>query len=223
MIVIMKYVFGVLALMMIGVTSVAAYELKVTEITLPYEITDIESDSGTEHIYLGELSDYPIMYQITSDESFDLSARIRQRYNNSEEPVAFSLIVIRENERGGGVTEVARLRPGDDGWTTVKDSVLGMTFLESDILSRSVEPGTYRIEISTPENIGRYMLTFGEAENLPGYFEMLGNIRTTQKFFGYSIFRMLTSSYVYYTLGVIFLFFVIHRTWKYRKAITHVG
>lgn len=223
MIDIMKYVFGVLALMMVGATSVAAYELTVTDVTRPYEIVTVKSDLGPEHIYLGELNDFPIMYEITAKESFDLSSRVRQIYNGSEKPVSFSLIVIRQDERGGGVTEVARLRPGTDDWTMVKDSVFGMTFWESEALTSTVEPGVYRIEISNPDNVGRYMLTLGEGEDLPGYFTTLANVRTTQKFFGYSILRLLTSSYVYYTLGIFFLLFVIHRTWKYRKSIAHVG
>lgn len=223
MIVIMKYGFSVLVLMMVGVASVSAYELTVTEVTRPYEIMTVESDLGSEHVYLGELSDFPVMYEITGKEPFDIQARVRQRYNGSEKPVPFSLIVIRQNERGGGVTEVSRLRPGTDGWTMVKDSVFGMTFWESDVLFSAVEPGVYRIEISTPENIGRYMLILGDGEDMPGYFTTLANVRTTQKFFGYSVLKLLTSSYVYYTLGIFFILFIIQRTWKYRKSITHVG
>jgi hypothetical protein len=218
----MKYIFIFISLLFIGINTVNAYELVLTEIDRPYEIVTVEKDFGPRHIYLGELNDYPVMYEITTEESFDLSVKIRQQYNNSGEPLSLSLIIIKQNERGGGVTEVARLRPSKDSWVAVKDSVFGMTFWESETLSRTVEPGIYRIEISTPDNIGRYMLTVGDDEDLPGYFKTLANVHTTQKFFGHSIFRLISSSYVYYMLGILFLLFVIRWTWKYHKSFRHV-
>ena len=66
------------------------------------------------------------------------------------------------------------------------------------------------------------MLMIGENQQSNSYFETLGNVRTTQKFFGYSFFKLLTSSYVYYPLGILLLLFAIYRTWKYRKSIAYV-
>lgn len=219
----MKYILGVFLFTIVGGSSAAAFELVTTEVTRPYEIVTVDNNLGPQHIYLGELKDFPIMYEISTSEQFDLSTKVRQRYNGSGEPHDFSLIVIRQNDRGGGVTEVARLRPNTSDWAVVKDSVFGMTFWESETLTKTVDPGVYRIEISTPENIGRYMLTIGEGGELPGYFSTIANIHTTQKFFGYSVLKLLTSSYVYYTLGIVFLLFIIQKTWRYRKSIAHVA
>ena len=202
--------------------SVSAYEFAITEVDRPYDLVVVNQGDDVGHAYLGELEDYPIMYEVDVDEPITFNAQVRQRHSQAVDPIPFSLIVIRQNDNGGGVTEVVRLNPSKDDWTTIKDSVFGMTFWESEKLSAEVEPGTYRIEISTPENQGRYMLMIGDSDQSSGYFETLGNVRTTQKFFGLSFLKMLTSSYVYYPIGIFLVLFLIHRTWKYRNSIAHV-
>jgi hypothetical protein len=222
MITTMKYILGSLVFLVVGISPVSAYELAITEVERPYDVVAVEEDEGVGHAFLGELKDFPVMYEVNTDESITFMAQVRQPYSQATDLVPFSLIVIRQNDDGRGVTEVVRQRPSADDWTVVEDSVFGMTFWESEKLSATIGPGIYRIEISTPENQGRYMLMIGESEQSSGYFETLANVRMTQNFFGVSIFKMLTSSYVYYPIGIFLLLFVIHRTWKYRNSITRV-
>lgn len=222
MITTMKYILGLLVFLVVGINSVSAYELAITEVERPFDVVVVEEDEGVGHAFLGELEDFPVMYEVNADESITFMAQVRQRYSQATDLVPFSLIVIRQNDDGRGVTEVVRQRPSTDDWTVVKDSVFGMTFWESKKLSAAVGPGTYRIEISTPENQGLYMLMIGESEPSSGYFQTLVNVHTTQNFFGESILKMLTSSYVYYPIGIFLLLFVIHRIWKYRSSIALV-
>ncbi len=219
----MKYVLAIVVFFAVGFTDALANELTLTEVSLPYEIVPIDTLPETKHVYLGKLDNFPIMYEVTVTEPVSLTAQLSQRYKGQPEPIGFSLMMVRQDDTGGGVTEVARLRTEVSDWTRKKDSAYGMSFWETEILSREVKPGTYRIEVSTPENIGRYRLTFGEINEPVGYFATLAQVRATQKFFGYSFMRMLTSSYIYYPLGIFLLLIVIHRTWKYRKTIAHVG
>ncbi|MCD5381082.1 MAG: hypothetical protein LR008_00730 [Candidatus Pacebacteria bacterium] len=219
----MKFTLVLLAFILIIAPEVSAYSLSITDIDQPYEIVTIEGSLEEGESFLGELNSFPVMYEVIAEENIDLDVQIRQRYNNSDEPYGFSLILIRQNERDSGVTEVSRLRPKPDDWTVAKDSAAGMTFWESDLLSQTIEPGVYRIEISTSDNTGQYMLTFGNQERNSGYFQTIRDAHTTQKFFDYSFFRILTSSYVYYTLGILLLLVAIYRTWKYRNSIVHAG
>ena len=201
---------------------VQAFELFITEVERPYEPVLIEEeDLHIKQVFLGELDDFPIMYEINVDESTDFSVGVRQKYAGSE-PIDFSLILIRENDNGKGVTEIARLRPRSENWDITKDKSLGLTFWESAQLSKDVEPGLYRLEISTPNNQGKYLLYFGE-EDESGYFKNLSNAHQIQKYFGYSVIKMLSSSLVYYLLGIIFLIFVINKTWKYRNIIKNAS
>jgi len=203
-----------------GATSVSAFSPVVTEVAQPYDVVTIDEQAIKAQEYLGELSGFPIMYEVTSDEPFVLQAQVQQRYRAGAEPIAFSLIAIRQNERGGGVTEVARLSQSASDWQRLKDARLGFSLWTGSILSETVEPGTYRIEVSTPENLGKYLLSFGTADSDDSYVTSLAGVTRTQQFFGLSFFTLLASSYVYYPLGVIFLLFMMQRGWKYRTLIT---
>jgi len=199
--------------------SAQAFSPVVTEITQPYEIITLDNEPEIQQQYLGDLQNYPVMYEITSEEDFALRVNISQ-YTGGDELTPFSLIAIRKNDRGGGVTEVGRLRFNADSWTSQRDSVLGMTMWSSADFVQAVGPGTYRIEISTPENQGKYLISFGSGDSAGGYFASLAGVRTTHQFYGYSIIKMLASSLVYYPLGILLLLFIMHRTWKYRALIT---
>lgn len=200
-----------------------AFSPIVTEVSVPYQIVSIDEYADSRHDFLGELKDYPIMYEISVDEEADLQVQISQRFVSEAEPIPFSLIVVRKNDRGGGVKEVVRQKLSSEDWAVEKNSMLGMDFWQGPVLSESVQAGTYRIEISTPKNEGRYMLSFGSLDSVDiGFFDSLSSIRTTQKFFGHSFFRMFVSSYVYWPLGIAVLGFLAYRLWFYRKLFTHV-
>jgi hypothetical protein len=215
----MKYLLAA-SLLFVGAAPTFAFTPEITEITRPYEIVTIDKQAVRTKDYLGELAGFPVMYEVTSDEPFILQARVQQLYQSGSEPAAFYHIPIKQNQRRGRVTEVARLRPDPSDWQRVKDSQLGFSLWEGTALLAEVEPGTYRIEVSTPENLGKYLLSFGNEAADDGYFETLSGVRRTQQFFGFSFFKLLSSSQVYYPLGIILGLFIIQRGWKYRKLIT---
>jgi hypothetical protein len=100
---------------------------------------------------------------------------------------------------------------------------MGMTFLDSEPITHTLSEGVYRLEISTPDNIGKYVADFGINDGGGGYWNGLKNARLTQSHFGYSIFKMLTSSLVYYPLGFVFLMLLIYKVRKYRNLISNVS
>lgn len=214
----MKYILQSVALFSLAV-SAEAFSPIVSEIDQPYEIITIENEPTKPIYYLGELQNYPVMYEVTSEDPFQLNVKVSQVLSSAE-LAPFSLIAIRRNDRGGGVSEVGRLTFNIETWEAKKYAELGTTLWESQVFSRDVEPGTYRIEISTPKNEGKYLIEFGAGEDTEGYFASLAGARTFQKFYGYSIVKMLTSSLVYYPLGILFILFLLQRTWKYRRVIT---
>jgi len=218
----MKYLLAA-SLLFVGAAPTFAFSPEITEVSRPYEVVTIDKQAVRTKDYLGELTGFPIMYEVTSDEAFTLQARVHQLYQSGMEPAAFSLIAIRQNERGGGVTEVARLRSDQLDWQRVKDSRLGFSLWEGSVLAVEVEPGTYRIEVSTPENMGKYLLSFGNKEADDGYFASLAGVKRTQQFFSFSFIKLLSSSLVYYPLGIILGLFVVQRGWRYRKLITQNG
>lgn len=218
----MKFVLGVLGCWLIGSGAVLAYEIAQTLTEKPYEVVPIEVDEYNQVMHLGSLEGFPVMYEFGSDEPLELSLRLMTVVGQIPDDQKLSLMVVRENDDGSGVTEITRQVGKEMNWSTEKDSVYGLTFLNGEALHLDFKPGVYRIEVSTPVNEGAYMLAVGSTSQSVGYFKTLGQVRTVQKHFGYSVVRMLGSSYVYYSLGTLILLFIIHRTRKLRNKITNV-
>jgi hypothetical protein len=211
------YVLGLFCLPAI----VSAYLTVETDVSQPYEVVPVEVTAPAQVSFLGTLIDYPVMYEVSSEEPFTFSAQLWQ--SGRSDIQSLSLLLIRKNDRGGGVSEVARMNVNPEEWESSKDSVLGMSFLASPVIAETVEPGTYRIEVSSPDNQGKYLLQIGEESADLGYLETLSSVRQTQQYFGYSFFSMLKSSYVYYPLGIILLLFAFYKTWQFsRKHRVHV-
>ena len=214
----MKKILPVFFLLAV-VTPAFAYNPLVIDPTQPYKVIPIKDDPYIEHQFLGTLEDYPEMFELKTDVSMTLKAAVRQK--SSSKAVLFGLIVVRQNDTDGGVTEIVRQNQPLAEWQRVADSVLGMDFLQAQTLEKDIVPGIYRIEVSTPDNKGDYMLTIGDEPVRSGYFSTLGQIYTAQKSFGYTPFHMLFSSYVYYPLGILGVLYGIYRTWRYRRESLH--
>ena len=188
------------------------------EPTQPYEPIVLEGDAFIERELLGTLDNYPVMYELTTDVAMDLVIKILQRADENVQPM--NLIVVRDNEGKGGVVEVARLNQTTDKWTQVENKTVAATFIQSRTMNLSIPPGTYRIEVSTPDNVGNYMLIVGDEPTSVNYFKTLGNIFETQRHFEYSIFRFFLSPYVYVPLLIILIIgglYYYYRPPKYSK------
>ena len=184
-----------------------------------YDVIRIEDDPYVQREYLGNLADFPDMYELTTDVAITLKLRLRQRA--TDESMPFGLILVRQNDGDGGVTEVVRRNQPVSEWSKVKDSMLGMTFLEGSWLEQEIKPGTYRFEVSTPDNKGDYMMIIGDEPERRGFFSSLRDIYITQRHFGYTPLHLLFSSYVYYLLGTVLVSYGIYRTWQYRNKLRY--
>jgi hypothetical protein len=205
-------------LIVFGCTQTAlAYNPVSAEPSEPYAVMAIEGDPYIEQQFLGDLEDYPDMYELTTDVSIDLTLQVRQRAGKRAVP--FGLIIVKQNEDDGGVTEVLRSNQELSTWQKTREASLGMTFLEGEKITKAITPGTYRIEVSTPDNKGAYMLQIGDEPKSVGYFTSLFYIYKTQWHFGYTPLHMLFSSYVYYPIGIILVLYGMYYTYKRRKLI----
>jgi len=201
---------------------VLASNVFLTEVSVPYEVVTIDTEVSEAQLHLGELDNFPIMYEFSLSATTSFVATISQPPVGGSEPNPLTLMLVRRDDRGGGVTEIDRLNFATDDWFLVKDSSMGVSLLEGDEISTELVAGLYRVEVSTPDNYGKYLLSFGPpADN--GYFANLAKARSIQKFLGYSPLKMLTSSLVYYPLGIILLGILLQRTWRYRKMITNAS
>lgn len=187
--------------------------------SIPYEVLTMKSQIEARQIYYGELSGDPHSFEFSLGKDTDLVVDLSQ-LNNSE-TVPFSIIAVKSNDNNRGVVEMGRVSGEDGVWTTVWDSVFGLSLKRAETFKLELGPGLYKLEISSPNNLGKYMMEVGSI-NTDGYFSTVSGIRKIQKFFDYSVFRMLLSSYVYYPVGIALLAVLFFLTWRNRNRIPSV-
>ena len=201
-------------------STAGAYTAVFEPVDTPYEVITITDDPMIERSILGELEGSPEMFEITSDVEFTLTVEIRAITESGTAP-EFAGIVIRQKE-SRGVEEVARLRATDADWLRVIDSETGLPYFAGPFWSQSVPAGTYRIEVSTPENTGKYILVVGSQDDTKGYLESIRNVSEAYEFYDASTLRMFNSPYIHYPLGIILLIFLLGGTWWWlRSRIIH--
>lgn len=196
-----------------------AYNPIINDVSVPYEVKTI-ADINIKTEYLGDLKGDPHMYEFAVGEKTKLKMVLMQE--NSDTIIPFSLILVKQNEDRGGVSEMGRLNGKNDDWQVVEDKILGLDFYQSTIFETELSTGIYRVEVSTPENFGKYALVMGEKVEKQGYFSKLIDIYAFQTFFGGSIFSTFKSTYVYYPFGTILILIAFYFTWKKRNRIKGV-
>lgn len=209
--------FSLLSVFALNTTSVLAYNPQINNTVIPYEIFPLDNNIETQTEYLGELTGDPQMYEFTISATTTLKLRLSQL--ETETPIPFSLITVRKNDKNDGVSEVGRLLAKDNIQEVVADNVLGLTFLTSQIYEAEIGTGIYRVEVSTPDNFGSYILTVGDVPEEVGYFKTVSDVWTIQSFFKKPIFSLLKSSYVHYPFGIIILLGLLFITWRKRNFI----
>jgi hypothetical protein len=179
-------------------------------------VVTIGDDPMTERAILGELEGSPEMFEITSDIDFTLTVELRSISDTSLLPELGAIIIRQKEPRG--VEEVARLRSTDVDWVQVIDAKTGLPYRAGPLWSEPMTAGTYRIEVSSPENTGKYQLVVGSNPDTNGYFENLRNVARTYEFYGVSSLRMFNSPYIHYPFGIVVLLLLILGTyWWQRK------
>lgn len=182
----------------------------------PYDVVTITGNPEERQTVLGELDNAPEMYEIKSDTDFTLTAEIRAVPGSVAQP-QFSGIIVRQKEVLG-VEEVARLKATDATWAPVRDSVTGLVYQSGPFWSEKVKAGTYHVEVSTPNNTGKYLLVIGDKDDeAAGYFDTIHAIGMVYDFYGYGAFHMLLSAYIYYPIGIVLVCLLLIATWYWSR------
>jgi len=196
-----------------------AYEVSQPTFAQQYDVVSLDGDPELERTLLGELDNAPEMYEIISDHDFVLTAEIRAVPGSATVP-DFTGIIVRQKE-GLGVEEVARMAASDASWAPVGDSPTGLVYQSGPFFSEKVPAGTYRIEVSTPLNTGKYMLVLGNTPVENGYFATLAAIHMVYEFYGLGTLSMFHSPYVHYPVGCLVIICLIAGTWYYERRRKH--
>lgn len=199
----------------------AAHVPVFPEIETVSDVVEI-ADPEYSQVFYGELVGFPHTFEIETSEPFVLHAEILQPDISSSER-NISGIIIKELAGGGRVTEVARLSAKDASWEPFFEFFGGDTYLAGPSFEETVEAGTYRIEVSTPDNIGKYALSVGTEEVFAGVgpLELIRRIAGVKVFFDKSQFRIVESPLVYVPIFLFVLVSVVFFYVRNRKR-SHV-
>ena len=164
----------------------------------PVRVSDVPvlTSVAGETIY-GRLADFPHTFTFTMAEETPFSMQVSM--SGKEVIKDVSLILVKQEKRG--VSEVGRLEGKNTEWKESYNIARAITFAEGSELEYMLEPGTYKFEVSSPENNRGYRLVIGEGD--ASIFKELSMIRTV---FGVSTFGMIFSPYVFiFLLGLLFI------------------
>jgi hypothetical protein len=182
-------------------TSAEAY---VPQVVVQESLHDITTIIDPEYAqgFFGTLSDFPHTYEIHAKDSFVLFAEIRVPELEASKNTV-SGIVIKEQKKGR-VEEITRFLAEDALWETQYDYLIGEKYREGAVFEKELGPGTYRIEVHTPDNREKYMLMVGKQDRKDvGYFELIGRIADVKEFYGTSVLWIIVSPYVYVPILII--------------------
>ncbi len=195
--------------------GVFAYEAATVEQPSPFKISELK-DVTTEQWFVGELNNFPHTFEFLLTEATTFKVQVMY----SEDSLAteqMSVLMVKEAERG--VTEVMRRTADKVEWTAFTDPVSGLHFYENPIFDDRLEAGVYRVEVSNPNNVGRYVLKIGYEDDNGGYFNTLKDIKTLRNGLDLNTFGMIGNKYVYVPLFalvsvIFFSWFWFKRRWK---------
>lgn len=175
-------------------------------------------DYVTSYAYYGELTGWPHRFEFTADEPFRLYVSLSEPAIHDEPQEDFTVIVIKQKSRG--VEEVVRLRPEEASWEAEYEPFGGDTYYAGGEFDEELEPGEYAIEVSTPDNAGKYTLAVGYEEDFSGvgYFGTLGRIYEVKRFFEKPGLAVLQSPF-YYVPTVIILLMITGVWWWRRRRL----
>jgi len=158
--------------------------------------------SDKKQIFLGTLVGQPHLYVLTITETMPLALSL---YRQADEvsPDTLSVMIVADRFPRG-VEALARLRSSDTTWVRVRDTKTRVVSEQGQVYRTELDPGTYRIEISTPTNQGRYELRFGDEQKSTWWTEVK-NMRTLQRWYGTLWWQSLLSPLIYMPFGVIIL------------------
>ncbi len=162
--------------------------------------------------FYGRLDDFPHTFEFVVSEKFNFSASVFVPNLDAQKNDA-SLIVIKEERRG--VSEVGRTDRTKASWEVARDSLLAFSFRNGGMIESTLEPGVYRIEVSSPDNDATYRLVIGTEKISRGYVENVRVLLEVRSFLGAPLFTLFASPLIYLPFVFITLFCVL--LWMYLK------
>lgn len=175
---------------------------------------------GTPYSFFADLQNFPHTYEVVIVEPTVVSVQILVPVMDGALPDRSGIIVKKEKR---GVSEVVRMHYREALWAEVTDKSTGDTYLEGGSFEGELEPGTYLVEVSTGENLGKYVLQIQKGvlveSEKRGYFATLTDVAKIKNFFEKPVIAVFQSPSYYIPLMLLLLVGLFgYRTYKKKHA-----
>lgn len=171
----------------------------------------------TDNVYYGELDNFPHNYFLTLTSESQIYIAVHDLDGEAAKPDK-SVMFVTQNIRGP-VTEVARLNAQKYDWVTKRDALSREVYKEGPSYGTTLQPGNYLIEVSSPDNEGRYALIVRKDADTHSFnlIHEYVRIAALKRFLGKPLFSVLLSPlyYVPVVFGIAGLFYMY---WRRKKS-----
>lgn len=161
--------------------------------------------------YYATLDNFPHTYQLNIDRDTELFLQLFEP--ESEESLKNQAIIIVRQENQG-VKEVDRVPARKASWEEVYWFSQNESYLTGVTYTTTLPPGLYLMEVSTPDNVGQYVLRVGKDRPLRwyGYFKDVKDVFGIKGWLGKSALSGVATPLVY----VPFLLILTLVWWRLR-------
>lgn len=208
--------YGILSLLFAYVVCTHEVSAHVPVLVTQETLDDIVliEDPELSQVFYGTMQGFPHTFEIRASEPFTLFTQILLPDIDSSTN-NISGIIVREL-KSGRVEDVAPLNAKDASWETMFEPFGGDTYRKGPEFETTLDPGVYRIEVHTPDNLEKYILAVGKREEMSiSYFELIRRFAQVKMFFEKSQFRVIESPFVYVPLLLSAL--IGFGVWKWRR------
>lgn len=175
---------------------VFAYTSVITKPKDQQTIVPIENGLQAQEFY-GRLNEFPHTYEFEVRTPYLFKAVVSVP-DIAVQKNDVSIIIVKQERRG--VSEIQRTRIAEQSWNTIKDRMLVESFRNGGLLEANLEPGIYTLEVSSPNNEGKYRLVLGTEKIRRGYFANLRTLFEVKEFLDNSKFSTILSPLLYVPL-----------------------
>ncbi len=203
-----------LALLLLSLPATGlAYTVVSHESEIPYEVLKLETPITERQFIVGELNGFPEMIEFTTDTESALQVSLLALPGTTTPNYGGIIVRVLEPR---GVEEVARLKPAEATWESFREPVSKLSFLVGPAFETIIASGTYRVEVSTPENFGKYVIVVGSDDINHGYGATWAAVSTLYEFAGVTKLGMVRTSLVYVPLLILIILggfgYTVYRT-----------
>lgn len=149
--------------------------------------------------FFGKLTAFPHTYSFSLHETTRFAAHVYMYASGGAKNDATMLLVKEERK---GVSEIGRTDGKDAQWQETRDAILSMDFNDGGSIDTTLEAGSYRLEVSSPDNDALYRLVLNDGASA-SYFSALSTLFAVNTLVGAPAYTAFSSPLVYVPLLVL--------------------